>query len=117
MCNESLTNTAVSLHVYSPPFKMCQTFNEKTGGRAKSNMTFYSKFGKKISFKRHVSLLIFTSNNIKYSTFFQHYIFTYIYIYIYKHFSRSLIFWYKSLCINVSKKTTSTFKYEKLIKK
>jgi len=53
VCNESLTNTAVSLHVYSPPFKMCQTFNEKTGGRAKSNMTFYSKFGKKISFKRH----------------------------------------------------------------
>lgn len=43
--NPSHTETAVSLHLYSPPFETCQTFDQRTGHKQKVKMTFYSQFG------------------------------------------------------------------------
>jgi len=46
--NTSHSDTAVSLHLYSPPFKSCQVFDERTGNNFKAPMTFWSKFGEKV---------------------------------------------------------------------
>jgi len=46
--NTSHSDTAVSLHLYSPPFKSCQVFDERTGNHFKAPMTFWSKFGEKV---------------------------------------------------------------------
>ncbi|KAJ2398439.1 hypothetical protein GGI05_000071 [Coemansia sp. RSA 2603] len=35
--NPSSKNKAVSLHLYSPPYNMCKTFNEQTGVAAESS--------------------------------------------------------------------------------
>ncbi|ELK36507.1 Cysteine dioxygenase type 1 [Myotis davidii] len=43
--NISHTEPAVSLHLYSPPFDTCQTFDQRTGYTNKVTMTFHSKFG------------------------------------------------------------------------
>ncbi|KAM9857837.1 cysteine dioxygenase type 1 [Aulostomus maculatus] len=43
--NDSHTEPAISLHLYSPPFQFCQTFDQRTGVRSSAKMTFYSKFG------------------------------------------------------------------------
>lgn len=40
---------AVSLHLYTPPYKMCKTFEEKTGkARSSGVCTFYSIGGNRI---------------------------------------------------------------------
>lgn len=45
--NPSHTETAISLHLYSPPFEICQTFDQRTGHKQKVKMTFYSQFGER----------------------------------------------------------------------
>lgn len=46
--NASNTNTAISLHLYCPPFNFCSMFNKKTGKRTKCQVTFWSKYGQRI---------------------------------------------------------------------
>ncbi|KAI5726042.1 hypothetical protein M8J77_023212 [Diaphorina citri] len=45
--NSSYADRAVSLHLYSPPFNACSVFNERTGHKTVSKVTFWSKFGKR----------------------------------------------------------------------
>ncbi|XP_054141453.1 cysteine dioxygenase type 1 isoform X2 [Melozone crissalis] len=45
--NISHTEPAVSLHLYSPPFDTCNTFDQRTGHKHKVTMTFYSQFGER----------------------------------------------------------------------
>ncbi|XP_008941038.1 PREDICTED: cysteine dioxygenase type 1 [Merops nubicus] len=45
--NISHTETAVSLHLYSPPFDSCNTFDQRTGHKHKVTMTFYSQYGER----------------------------------------------------------------------
>jgi cysteine dioxygenase len=47
--NPSETQPAVSLHLYTPPFETCRTFDKKTGvSRASGKCTYYSVMGKKV---------------------------------------------------------------------
>ncbi|KAL0979802.1 hypothetical protein UPYG_G00189920 [Umbra pygmaea] len=43
--NPSHAEQSVSLHLYSPPFETCQTFDQRTGHKNTVQMTFWSKFG------------------------------------------------------------------------
>ncbi|KAG1928821.1 cysteine dioxygenase type [Pimephales promelas] len=45
--NVSHTESAVSLHLYSPPFQTCQTFDQRTGHRNGVRMTFWSRYGER----------------------------------------------------------------------
>ncbi|XP_073480747.1 cysteine dioxygenase type 1 [Aquarana catesbeiana] len=45
--NPSHTESAVSLHLYSPPFNHCQTFDQRTGHKNTVKMTFWSKYGER----------------------------------------------------------------------
>ncbi|XP_053557547.1 cysteine dioxygenase type 1 [Bombina bombina] len=45
--NPSHTETAVSLHLYSPPFDQCHTFDQRTGHKNTVKMTFWSKYGER----------------------------------------------------------------------
>ncbi|XP_025046171.1 cysteine dioxygenase type 1 isoform X2 [Pelodiscus sinensis] len=45
--NTSHTESAVSLHLYSPAFDNCNTFDQRTGHKHKVKMTFYSQFGER----------------------------------------------------------------------
>ena len=45
MENPSHSETAVSLHLYCPPFGACDTFDEKTGHKRPVKMTFWSVAG------------------------------------------------------------------------
>ncbi|XP_064464220.1 cysteine dioxygenase type 1-like, partial [Ornithodoros turicata] len=45
--NRSHSERAVSLHLYCPPFQACQMFDQRTGHRSKSKVTFWSKYGKR----------------------------------------------------------------------
>ncbi|XP_066587486.1 cysteine dioxygenase type 1 [Prorops nasuta] len=47
--NPSAVNSAVSLHLYSPPFESCSVFNKQTGQRTTCKVTFWSKYGEKRS--------------------------------------------------------------------
>ncbi|XP_060551092.1 cysteine dioxygenase type 1-like [Ruditapes philippinarum] len=47
--NPSHSDKAVTLHLYSPPFDECDTFDEKTGHKNRCQVTFWSKFGKRES--------------------------------------------------------------------
>ncbi|KAJ1974432.1 hypothetical protein H4R35_003613 [Dimargaris xerosporica] len=48
VANPSTTKGAVSLHLYSPPIRACQTFDERTGhARASGTQTFFSQYGVK----------------------------------------------------------------------
>ncbi|KAI8369407.1 RmlC-like cupin domain-containing protein, partial [Radiomyces spectabilis] len=49
IANPSKERGAVSLHLYAPPYKVCKTFEEKTG-RARSSgiCTFYSVGGRRV---------------------------------------------------------------------
>lgn len=38
-------DVAVSLHLYSPPFQACYMFDENTGNRVVSKVTFHSRYG------------------------------------------------------------------------
>ncbi|XP_016394888.1 cysteine dioxygenase type 1-like [Sinocyclocheilus rhinocerous] len=53
--NVSHTETAVSLHLYSPPFQTCRTFDQRTGHHKSAKMTFWSKFGKRTPYESTVS--------------------------------------------------------------
>ncbi|XP_018529918.1 cysteine dioxygenase type 1 [Lates calcarifer] len=53
--NASHTEGAISLHLYSPPFQTCQTFDQRTGHRTTVKMTFWSKFGERTPFETTVS--------------------------------------------------------------
>lgn len=46
--NPSHVNTSVSLHLYCPPFNSCQVFNKQTGKSTKCDVTFWSKYGKRL---------------------------------------------------------------------
>lgn len=43
--NPSTVDTAVSLHLYSPPYSKCNIFNKETGQRSPIKVTFWSKYG------------------------------------------------------------------------
>jgi cysteine dioxygenase len=43
--NESHSNQAASLHLYSPPFDMAQSFDQRTGKAFQCQVTFYSEKG------------------------------------------------------------------------
>ncbi|XP_065883820.1 cysteine dioxygenase type 1-like [Dysidea avara] len=45
--NSSHTEGAISLHLYSPPFQMCQTFDERTGHQRSCKVIFHSEKGLK----------------------------------------------------------------------
>ncbi|XP_013097320.1 cysteine dioxygenase type 1 isoform X2 [Stomoxys calcitrans] len=45
--NPSHSDTAVSLHLYCPPFDTCSMFEKTTGKRVQCNVTFWSKYGLK----------------------------------------------------------------------
>ncbi|XP_060701983.1 cysteine dioxygenase type 1 [Hemiscyllium ocellatum] len=53
--NVSHTESAVSLHLYSPPFNSCHCFDERTGHKNQVNMTFWSRFGERTPFEASVS--------------------------------------------------------------
>lgn len=57
MENPSHVVGAVSLHLYIPPFSSCRTFDERTGHKRVSQVTFYSKYGERTPFtvKNNVS--------------------------------------------------------------
>lgn len=48
--NPSHTDKAVSLHLYSPPFDECHTFDERTGHERTVQITFWSKYGERSPF-------------------------------------------------------------------
>lgn len=49
MANTSHTEPAVSLHIYSPPYKECQVYDERSSSKKPSGcMTFYSRGGVKL---------------------------------------------------------------------
>ncbi|KAI5695787.1 hypothetical protein M8J76_011714 [Diaphorina citri] len=39
---------AVSLHLYSPPFNICSSFDAQTGVKSRARLTYWSKFGHKV---------------------------------------------------------------------
>jgi len=49
--NPSNTERAVSLHVYVPPFQTCQAFDQRTGRKQQCRVTFWSKYGKRITYQ------------------------------------------------------------------
>lgn len=50
--NPSHTDTAVTLHLYSPPFDECKCFDQYTGHESTAKVTFWSKYGKRTPFGR-----------------------------------------------------------------
>ncbi|KAK8396094.1 hypothetical protein O3P69_005298 [Scylla paramamosain] len=50
--NPSHSESAVSLHLYCPPFSSCSIFDERTGKRSKCPVTFWSKFGERVELKK-----------------------------------------------------------------
>ena len=50
--NNSHSDQAVSLHLYSPPFDMCQSFDERTGRKNTCKVTYWSEFGVRTPFGR-----------------------------------------------------------------
>lgn len=57
--NGSHTECAASLHLYSPPFQTCQTFDQRTGHRNTVKMTFWSKYGERTPFVRDFLWLLY----------------------------------------------------------
>jgi len=53
MENPSHVEGAVSLHLYVPPYSECQTFDQRTGVRSKATVTFYTKYGRKVDYRRN----------------------------------------------------------------
>ncbi|XP_065841783.1 cysteine dioxygenase type 1-like isoform X2 [Oscarella lobularis] len=47
--NKSHTTPAISLHLYSPPFQMCRSFDQRSGKETWCKMTFTSQMGIKCS--------------------------------------------------------------------
>ncbi|EDO40387.1 predicted protein, partial [Nematostella vectensis] len=50
MENTSHSDTACSLHLYCPPFDMCNSFDQRTGHKRKCKVTFWSKYGERTPF-------------------------------------------------------------------
>lgn len=48
--NKSHTDTACSLHLYSPPFDSCQCFDQRTSKAYSTKVTFWTKYGKRTPF-------------------------------------------------------------------
>ncbi|ESO86570.1 hypothetical protein LOTGIDRAFT_204525 [Lottia gigantea] len=48
--NPSHSDPAVTLHLYSPPFSECDSFDQRTGHKQKCKVTFWSKFGQRTPF-------------------------------------------------------------------
>ncbi|GIX88228.1 cysteine dioxygenase type 1 [Caerostris darwini] len=48
--NPSHTQTAASLHLYSPPFESVLLFDQRTGHKTKGKCTFWSKYGVRTPF-------------------------------------------------------------------
>lgn len=46
--NQSHTETAVSLHLYCPPYQRCHMFDQRTGHKSVCTVTFWSKYGEKV---------------------------------------------------------------------
>ncbi|XP_018570723.1 cysteine dioxygenase type 1 [Anoplophora glabripennis] len=46
--NVSSIDTAISLHLYCPPYNRCSVFNQNTGQKSTCNVTFYSIHGKRL---------------------------------------------------------------------
>ncbi len=44
--NPSHTETAMTLHLYVPPYDRCHVFDERTGRTNEAHVTFYSVGGK-----------------------------------------------------------------------
>jgi cysteine dioxygenase len=44
--NPSHTDTAITLHLYVPPYEHCNTYDERTGQINQAHVTFYSIGGK-----------------------------------------------------------------------
>ncbi|XP_067824194.1 cysteine dioxygenase type 1-like isoform X1 [Heptranchias perlo] len=53
--NVSHTESAISLHLYSPPFVSCHTYDERTGHKNQVKMTFWTKFGERTPFETSTS--------------------------------------------------------------
>ncbi|XP_078482906.1 cysteine dioxygenase type 1-like isoform X2 [Ciona intestinalis] len=51
----SSESPACSLHLYSPPFQDCQTFDQKSGHKVRCHVTFHTKFGEKVCYVSTVS--------------------------------------------------------------
>ncbi|KAH7721333.1 Protein CDO-1 [Aphelenchoides avenae] len=51
MENPSHSDGTVSLHLYIPPFDSCQVFDERTGRKSTSLVTFYTKYGEKVDYR------------------------------------------------------------------
>ncbi|XP_050305815.1 cysteine dioxygenase type 1 [Anthonomus grandis grandis] len=45
--NVSSYDTAISLHLYCPPYDRCSVFNQRNGKKTTSTVTFYSMYGKR----------------------------------------------------------------------
>nr|KAG5689186.1 hypothetical protein BaRGS_004020 [Batillaria attramentaria] len=54
--NPSHVDKAVTLHLYSPPFDQCYCFDQRTGRKIPSKVTFWSKFGKRTPFGKNPEL-------------------------------------------------------------
>eukprot|EP00835_Amoeboradix_gromovi_P006358 NODE_733_length_4713_cov_0.157781.p3 type:complete len:220 gc:universal NODE_733_length_4713_cov_0.157781:642-1301(+) len=50
--NPSATHGAVSLHIYSPPIKVCRTFTSSGDARKSGNCPFFSVFGERSSTRK-----------------------------------------------------------------
>lgn len=50
MENPSHSQTAVSLHLYSPPFESVLLFDQRTGHRTRGKVTFWTKYGQRTPF-------------------------------------------------------------------
>ncbi|XP_015908525.1 cysteine dioxygenase type 1 [Parasteatoda tepidariorum] len=48
--NPSHSQTAVSLHLYSPPFESVLLFDQRTGHKTRGKVTFWSKYGERTPF-------------------------------------------------------------------
>jgi len=47
MENPSHTDGCISMHLYSPPFSTCRTFDERTGHKQEVMVTFWSQYGER----------------------------------------------------------------------
>lgn len=52
--NNSHSDKAVTLHLYSPPFDECQCFDQRTGRAVPTKVTFWSKFGRRTPFGKTI---------------------------------------------------------------
>lgn len=46
--NRVHTETAVSLHLYCPPYQKCHMFDQRTGQKSTCPVTFWSKYGERV---------------------------------------------------------------------